>query len=214
MAAMRKKNKLMLRKIMVTSVALLLVAGLIFSAVFGFADYFMSGDNRGMPMPAQEEDYLSTLEGMAASMEDALAASPDDDQLKLQLGDIYLEMAMVHGSQGATEAVDRYALKGEALLQDVMHESPAQAGLMLKLALLAAFYQEEDARADEYFQSALELAEDNGEAHLYYGMFLSLRGRDAEAQAHMERVLELEPEGSYLAEMARLSLAGFGDDGE
>ncbi len=211
MAAIRKKNKLLLRKILVSSVALLLVAGLVFSAVFGFADYFMSGD-RGMTPPVPEGDYLSSLEGFAASLEETLAASPDDDELKLQLSEIYLEIAMVHGSQGGVEALDRYALKGEALLQDVLNESPAQADLLLKLALLAAFYQEDDVRAEEYFQSALDLTDDNGEVHLFYGMFLSMRDRDAEAQLHLEKVLELEPEGSYLAEMARLYTEGSGNE--
>ncbi len=214
MAAMRKRNKLLLRKIMVTSVALLLVAGLVFSAVFGLADYFMNSDNRGMPAAPQEEDYLSALEGFAASLEETLAASPDDDELKMQLSDVYLEIAMVHGSQGGVEALDRYALKGEALLEDVPPENPDRADLLLKLALLAAFYQEEDVRAEEYFQSALDLAEDNGEVHLFYGMFLSMRGRDAEAQPHLEKVMELEPEGSYLAEMARLYTEGSGNEGE
>ncbi len=213
MAAMRKRNKQLLRKILVSSVALLLVAGLVFSAVFGFADYFMNRDDRVMPAPAPaQEDYLSALEGFAVSLEETLAASPDDDELKLQLSEIYLEIAMVHGSQGGVEAVDRYALKGEALLQDVLPESPDRADLLLKLALLAAFYQEEDVRAEEYFQSALDLAEDNGEVHLFYGMFLSLRGRDAEAKPHLEKVLELEPEGSYLAEMARLYTEGSGNE--
>lgn len=210
MAAMRKKNKQLLRKVFVTGMALMLVAGLVLSSVLGFADYLLSGD-RGTPPPAQEEDYLSALEGLALSLEETMALSPDDDDLKLQLGDIYLEMAMVHGSQGATDAVNRYAMKGESLLQDVMYESPDQAELLLKLALLAAFYQEEDARAEEYFQSALNLADDYGEGHLYYGMFLSLREREAEAQLHLEKVLELEPEGSYLAELARLSMEGLGE---
>ena len=210
MAAMRKKNKQLLRKVFVTGMALMLVAGLVLSSVLGFADYLLSGD-RGTPPPAQEEDYLSALEGLALSLEETMALSPDDDDLKLQLGDIYLEMAMVHGSQGATDAVNRYAMKGESLLQDVMQESPDQAELLLKLALLAAFYQEEDARAEEYFQSALNLADDYGEGHLYYGMFLSLREREAEAQLHLEKVLELEPEGSYLAELARLSMEGLGE---
>ena len=210
MAAMRKKNKQLLRKVFVTGMALMLVAGLVLSSVLGFADYLLSGD-RGTPPPAQEEDYLSALEGLALSLEETMALSPDDDDLKLQLIDIYLEMAMVHGSQGATDAVNRYAMKGESLLQDVMYESPDQAELLLKLALLAAFYQEEDARAEEYFQSALNLADDYGEGHLYYGMFLSLREREAEAQLHLEKVLELEPEGSYLAELARLSMEGLGE---
>lgn len=213
MVTKRKKNKQLYRKILVSSVALLLVAGLVFSAVFGFADYFFSG-GVDRDMPAQEEDYLTTLEGFATTLEDSLAETPDDDDLKLQLSNIYLEMAMVHGSEGATEEVDRYALKGETLLQDVSNENPAYAELLLKQALLAAFYQDDDARAEDYFQSALDLAEDNGEVHLYYGMFLSLRGRDTEAKNHLEQVLELEPEGSYIAELARLSMEGLGDDGE
>ncbi len=213
MVAKRKKNKQLYRKILVSSVALLLVAGLVFSAVFGFADYFFSG-GVDRNMPAQEEDYLSSLEGFAATLEESLLETPADDDLKLQLSNIYLEMAMVHGSKGATEELDSYALKAETLLQGVSHESPAYAELLLKQALLAAFYQEDDDQAEDYFQSALDLAEDNGEVHLYYGMFLSLRGRGTEAKNHLEQVLELEPEGSYLAELARLSMEGLGNDAE
>lgn len=201
----KKKNKQLRRKIAVSAVALLLVAGLVFSAVFGFADYMLSGD-RGMPPPAQEESYLSALEGLALSLEESLASSPDDEELKLQLGDIYLELAMVHGSLGEADQVDRYAQKGEDLIKQIEEETLATGNLLLKMALLLAFYQDDQPRAEEYFQSALDMDEENSEVHFYYGMYLSLQEREEEFRKHMEKVLELEPEGSYLAEMARMSL--------
>lgn len=208
----KKKNKQLRRQILVSAVALLLVAGLVFSAVFGFADYFLSG-NQQMPHQPQEEDYISGLEGMVASLEEALAESPDDHELKMYLSEVYLELAMVYGSQGMEQEMDRYATKGEEILQQVKDDIPAHAELLLKLALLKAFYQDDDARAEEYFEAAVDLEQDNGEVHLYYGMFLSLNEREEEAQVHLEKVLELEPEDSYLAELARLSMEGFGEDG-
>ncbi|MEW5920716.1 MAG: hypothetical protein AB1796_07195 [Bacillota bacterium] len=205
MAAKRKAHKKNLcRNILVSATALILVAGLVLSAALGFADFLISGDRRETTPAA--EDYPSMLEGLAASLEEALAASPDDGELKMQLADLYLELAMVHGSLGAVEPRDRYAQRGEELLQQAEVESPAYAGSILKLALVAAFYQDDDLRAEEYFREAVDLDRENAQVHLYYGMFLALRERSEEARVHLEKVLEMEPEESYLAELARLSM--------
>jgi Flp pilus assembly protein TadD len=72
---------------------------------------------------------------------------------------------------------------------------------------MAAFYQDDAVRAERFFREALALDGENAQAHLYYGIFLSLRERDADARKHLEKVLELEPAESALAELARAYLA-------
>ncbi len=203
MRAKQKENKkIRRRKIFASSVALLLVAGLLLSAVIGFADFMIDGNRKKDP-PATE-DYPSLLERLAASLEQQLAAAPDDEKLKMQLADIYLELAMAHGSSGAAELRDRYALKGEELLQQIVSAETAE--LVLKLALVTAYYQENDLKGESLFHRALELDPEHTEALFYYGIFLALRGRGQEARDYLEKVLELEPENSYLAELARLAM--------
>lgn len=135
--SVKKKTakKILYRKIFASAVALILIAGLVLSAVLGFADFLVSGEEQVSP-PAGD-DYLSRL----------------------------------------------------------------------NLAIMAAFYQDDAVRAERFFREALALDGENAQAHLYYGIFLALRERDADARKHLEKVLELEPAESALAELARAYLA-------
>ncbi|HAP31624.1 MAG TPA: hypothetical protein DCQ14_01005 [Firmicutes bacterium] len=200
-------KKILYRNIFVSAVALILIAGLVLSAVLGFADFLVSGEEQTAPPVG--EDYLSTLEDLAASLEETLAASPYDAELKMRLADLYLELAMAHGSLGAAESRDAYVQKGEALIQQAGAEFPEQHAIfILKLAILAAFYQDDAIRAERFFREALVLDGENAQAHLYYGIFLALRERGADARLHLEKVLALEPEGSELAVLARAYMEG------
>jgi len=200
-------KKILYRKIFASVVALILIAGLVLSAVLGFADFLVSGEEQTAP-PAGV-DYLSMLKDLAASLEEALAASPDDAELKIRLAELYLELAMAHGSLGAAESRDAYVQKSEALIQQAGAEFPERhVILILNLAMMAAFYQDDAIRAERFFREALALDGENAQAHLYYGIFLALRERGADARIHLEKVLELEPEGSELAGLARAYMEG------
>ena len=201
----KKTNKFLRRNIIISAIALLLVGGLVLTAVLGFADFLSSGE-QGDPDPAvpAKEDYLSTLEEMAASLEQRLEKYPDEQGLKLELADIYLELAAVHGGAGEAELRISYAQKSEELLNQAAGET-RDAETMLKLAMLA-YYQDDRPRAEEYYGRALALDEDNAEVHFSYGLFLASGKQEAKAREHLEKVLLLEPEESYLAALARLYL--------
>lgn len=209
--ARKKKTakKFLYRNILVSAVALILIAGLVLSAVLGFADFLVSGE--GQTSPPAEVDYLFMLNELAASLDEELAASPEDADLKMQLAELYLELAMAHGSLGAAESRDAYVQKSEALIQQAGAEFPERhVILILNLAMMAAFYQDDAIRAERFFREALALDGENAQAHLYYGIFLALRERGADARIHLEKVLELEPAESELAELARTYMEGNG----
>ena len=61
-------------------------------------------------------------------------------------------------------------------------------------------------RAAEVFDAVLATTPDDAEAHYQLGMIALNRGRNEEAIAHLDRVVELAPEGPR-AELARGMLA-------
>ena len=68
--------------------------------------------------------------------------------------------------------------------------------MTLRIALLAAFIQNDEPLAEKYFRNTLELQEDYPEAHFYYGIFLLSQEREEEAQEHWEKVLQQAEEDS------------------
>jgi len=197
----KPKSRRAWKKYIVLLVALLLIGGLLLGAVVGIIDYVALGEE---PVPSGVDDYIIFLEQQAAGLEEALSESPGDIELQARLGSIYYELAMHYWQEGDPGGA-AFAAKSKEVLLEAVKGGTDDPQLTMRLALLC-FFQEEDEQAEEYFQMTLHLDEDNPEAHLYYGIFLSSQGLDNRAAVHLRKVLQLVEEESYLGQTARLYL--------
>ena len=198
-----KRIKSAFRKYFYVFMALLLVGGLIVSATAGLFNFY-SGNL--FSSAEEEDDYLAALKQLAASLEESLQESPGDTKKKAELASAYFELAMYYSGQGPEgEDKEGYAAKSRALLLEAVEEGLLEPWVTYRIALLALL-QKDDAQAEEYLKKTLELDENLSEAHFYYAAFLSARERADEAREHWEKVLELEEEGSYLAQTAEYYL--------
>lgn len=196
----KKVKKAALRHILYLSVALLLIAGLVLTAVLGFVDFWAGNEDSS---PAQEvNEYLSFLEQWASSLEAVLAEDPDNPELQVELGSVYFEIAIFFWEEGKGDKGDEYAAKSEDLLLKAMEDGYQKPYVALRIALLN-FYRGKDSQAERYFLAALNMDEESPETHFYYGFFLSSLQRHEEARKHFKEVLLLTGEDDYLAEAAR-----------
>ncbi|MDO9534247.1 MAG: hypothetical protein Q7J85_02695 [Bacillota bacterium] len=205
MAGSKKISKANLKKIFIVIIALMLIGGLVLSATFGFIDYLIGRKNMTSP---GEDEYISSLKEWANYLEESVRENPDLLESKAELGLTYYEIAMYYYWDLDRENVLLYSEKGSDFLLDALDGGLAESWIALKAAVLFLM-QEDEPRAERYFRNALELDEENAEAHLYLGNILSSRHLDDQARIHWERVLELVEEDSPEAQAARYYLDAY-----
>lgn len=195
----RKKT---LRNAGILIVALLLVGGLVLSAMYGFIDHLARG---GQPPPTQEGDQLESMKQYAESLEQSVQEDPDDMDLRAELGYVYYQIATLSWQSGEGAEGDQYADKSKELLVEVTEEGYQESWAPLTVALLSMYDENQD-MAESYFDKTLEMDDENPEVHLYYGIYLSSIERMDQAREHWDQVLELADEESQWAQMAEFYL--------
>lgn len=198
-----KKSKADRKKFISYTVVFLLVGGLLLSATAGFFDFLWGRKNPGYL--AEEDEFILNLEKQASLLEKSCRENPDDLEKQAVLGSIYYELAIYLWGQGLEEG-KRYAGKSLGLLLPVVEGGLQEPSITLKIALLTAFIEGDDSRAEKYFLETLTLQDDYPEAHFYYGLFLASLERAEEAKVHWENVLQQTEEDSFLAGEARRNL--------
>ena len=207
-----KKGKASRKKFFSYAIVFLLVGGLLLGAMAGFFDFLWGGKN--LANPIEGDEFARNLKEQADLLEKSYRENPDDLEKKAVLGSIYYELAMYYWGQGQdAEEEENYAEKSMALLLPAAEGGLQEPALTLKIALLAAFIEEDDARAEKYFRETLSMQDDYPEAHFYYGLFLASQDRVTEAKVHWKNVLQQVEEDSSLAREAQLCLEIYaGDD--
>ena len=191
-----KKGKVARKKLFSILIILLLVGGVLLSATAGFFDFLWGKGN--MASSTGDDEYILSLKKQAGFLEESLRGNSVDLEKQAALGNIYYELAMYYWGQGSEEK-EVYAAKSKELLLQVVEGGLREPLVTLRIALLAAFIQNDEPLAEKYFRNTLELQEDYPEAHFYYGIFLLSQEREEEAQEHWEKVLQKAEEDSPLA---------------
>ncbi len=205
-------RKRVIRNVGILVVALMLVGGLVLSAMFGLIDYLARG---GQPYynASPEADQVGTLKHHAQSLEDSLEENPEDLDLMAELGYLYYQIAMLSWESGQAEQGDRYGEQSKDLLVEVSEKGFEESWATLTVALLSMYGENQD-MAEDYFNKTLEIDEDNPEVHLYYGIYLSSVDRMEQAREHWDLVLDLADEDSQLAMIAEFYLQDMDSLGE
>ncbi len=196
----KKRKRFPYRKLVYILMALVLVGGIVLSAAMGLIDYLKNGDQ---VVPAEHDEQLAGLLHWISSLEESLQDNPNAEN-KAKLGEAYFELAFYCSEQGL-EDYETYAAASKELLSEAVDEGILEPGVTLRIALLALL-QEDDAQAEKYFRTTLDLDENYAEAHFYYAVFLSAKERAEIAKTHFEKVIELETEDSPLAQTAQYYL--------
>jgi tetratricopeptide (TPR) repeat protein len=204
MAGSKKFSKGNLKKVFIVIIALMLIGGLVLSATFGFIDFLLERKNLASP---GEDEELRYLKEKAHYLEESIRESPDLES-KADLGSTYYNLALYYYWDLDWENAILFSQKGSGFLLEALDGGLTDSSIALKAAVLFLM-QEDDPQAERYFRKALELDEENAEAHLYLGNILSSRGLDDQAKVHWERVLELVEEDSPEAQAARYYLQAY-----
>lgn len=200
----KKARKKTMRNAGILLVALLLVGGLVLSAMFGFIDHLARGGQQQFD-PGPEGDQLGSLKQYAGSLEQSVQENPEEIDLMAELGHVYYQIAMLSWESGQGADGDRYAQKSKDLLVEVTEKGYEESWATLTVALLS-MYDENPEMAEDYFDKTLEMDDENPEVHLYYGIYLSSVDREEQARRHWDQVLDLTDEGDELAQMAEFYL--------
>jgi len=173
-------------------IALLVTLSMVGAGMFG---YFIGGD---VP-PAQTSassayaEVYQSLKGQVESLQQQVAANPDDVGLKQELGKAYFNLALSAGQTAPNEVKEDFnqAVKN---YQDVL-QTKKDINLLTDLAV-AAYYGEQSDLAEQTFQEALALQPDFELALIYYGMFLSEVKQDYTAAIGLwQKALDKNPTG-------------------
>src|SRR5262249_42765973 len=155
---------------------------------------------RGLELSRQE-----LYAGAAAELRAYLRTYPDDAQAHEQLGRALLQQAR-QGASSREEAVDELR-RAAALAPD---KEPIKLQLAEALGERAGpTYRPDEALA--LYEQVLAADPQNYEVHLVVGAWLlesDIPGRNERARDHLDRVLDLAPEGSAALERARALRAG------
>jgi len=182
------------------AIAIFLALGLVLSTMLGFANIFMRGKTTDNP-------YLLEKEREAAVLEEALAEDPENVDLATELGDFYFELAKeCWQHKDYEERGNHYARLSQGFYLQALDSGEDTKELILKIAIITASLNE-FTLAEEYYQRALSLNEEDSEVLLSYGLFLYNIEQKEEAISTWEKVLENAPEGSTEAEYALFYLA-------
>ena len=200
----KKRRKKAVRNTVYLVIALMLVGGLVLSAMFGLIDFLARGGQPPVP-PGPEEERLAALEQYADSLEESLEENPEDIETMSELGHLYYQVAMLHWNSGRADDGDHYAQKSKDLLIEVTEKGFEESWATLVVALLS-MYDEDEEMAEAYFEKSLEIDEEDPEIHLYYGIYLTSVERMELAQEHLDRVRDLAGEDSQLGQIAELYL--------
>ncbi|HWQ72172.1 MAG TPA: hypothetical protein VN370_07615 [Desulfitobacteriaceae bacterium] len=173
-------------------IAVLVTLSMVGAGMFG---YFIGGDvppEQTSASSAYAEIYQS-LKGQVESLQQQVAANPDDVALKQELGKAYFNLALSAVQIAPDEVKENFnqAIKN---YQDVL-QTKKDINLLTELAV-AAFYSGQSDLAEQTFQEALALQPDYELALIYYGNFLLEVKQDyAAAIGLWQKALDQNPTG-------------------
>ena len=184
------------------AIAIFLALGLVLSTMLGFAGIFTRGNTN-----VTDNQYLLEKENQGAALAEALAQDPENVHLAIGLGDFYYELAdECWRYQDYYERGNHYARLSQGFYLQALDSGEDTKELILKIATVA-FRLFDFTLAEEYYQRALGLDEEDPEVLLGYGLLLYNTDRQEEGRNTWEKVLEYAPEGSTEAEAAMYYLA-------
>jgi TolB-like protein/tetratricopeptide (TPR) repeat protein len=144
-------------------------------------DYYLRG------LYHLDKRTVADLRDAIDNFDQAITAQPSYAQAYSGLADAYSLLA----SFGATPYREAYPKARDAALKSLSLDRTAQA--LTSLAFVEAFYDWRVTKAEEDFRSAIQLNPNYATAHHWYGLFLNLRSRQAEAITELLEASRLDP---------------------